>query len=390
MSLCDRRPRMPHHRRSGSLMVRLVLVVLVVAAAIWWLRFAPITAARYTVARGTISAEVMGTGTLEARTSAVVGSKIGGLITRVAADQGDRVKAGALLFELESSDIEQQVAMAEAEVAASTATLARLDASQRAAEAILAQARTNHARLDELISSMVVSQQDLDKAVEGLSVAEAELSIAQAAIIEGGKRLDASERSLEYQRARLQDTTIEAPFDGLVVRRDRDPGDVVAPAAAVLTVVSTDEMWITSWVDETELSRLSEGDSARVIFRSEPGTEYSGTVARIGREVDRETREVVVDVRVAELPSTWAIGQRAEVYIHVDQREAVAVLPPGLLRMRDGATGVLLDEDGRARWRELTLGMRGRDAVEISSGLSPGDSILIAPDLREGRRVTSE
>lgn len=205
----------------------------------------------------------MGTDTLEARTTATVGPKIGGLIVSIAADQGERLKAGAMPFQLEDNDLRQQVGIAESEVAAATATLDKLSAAQRRAEAVLVQARTNHERIEALASTSVVSQEALDKAVEALSIAEAELSTAGAAIIEGQRRLNAAERSLEYQRTRLHETTIEAPFDALVVRRERDPGDVVTAGSSVLQLVSTDQMWITAWVDETELGRLTEGQPAR-------------------------------------------------------------------------------------------------------------------------------
>jgi len=157
------------------------------------------------------------------------------------------------------------------------------------------------------------------------------LSRAATAIIEGQKRLAAAERVLEYQRARLHDTTIEAPFDALVVRRDREAGDVVTAGSSVLQLISLAEMWITAWVDETELSRLAERQPARVVFRSEAGVEYPGAVARVGREADRETREIVVDMRVETLPANWAVGQRAEVYIRTDRKESVTVLPAGLV-----------------------------------------------------------
>lgn len=376
-------------RRVGR-SVRAVAVLIVATTAAWWFLLSPVAVTTHTVATGAVTAEVMGTGTLEARTSALVGPKIGGLIAHVAVDQGDRVKAGDLLFQLEDSDIKQQVAMAESEVAATVATLDRLRAAQRAAEAVFSQAKTNHGRIAELISSNVVSQQDLDKAFESLSVAEAELSIAGAAIIEGQKRLDAAERSVEYQRARLHDTTIEAPFDALVVRRDRDPGDVIAPAGGVLSVVSTEEMWVSAWVDETELARLKDGQPSRVVFRSEPEAEYPGVLARVGREADRETREIIVDVRVEGLPANWAVGQRAEVYIRADHRSDVTVLPAGLVVVRGGRTGVMMDEDGRARWREITVGLRGRDIVEVSSGVSPGDVVVSSPDVREGRRIAGQ
>jgi HlyD family secretion protein len=381
-----------HHGRRVSLVVRFALIFCIAVGATWWFLSAPVAVTTHTVATGAITAEVMGTGTLEARTSAIVGPKIGGLIVSIAADQGDRVKAGALLFQLEDSDIRQQVKMAESEVAATTATLDRLRAAQRRAEAILAQATTNHKRIAELTSSNVVAQEALDKAFEALSIAEAEWSTAGAAIIEGEKRLDAAEQFLEYQRVGLHDTTIEAPFDALVVRRDREPGDVVTAGSSVLQLVSTDQMWATVWVDETELARLAEGQPARVVFRSEPGVAYMGVVARIGREVDRETREIVVDVRVEDLPVISAVGQRAEAYIQVARRDAVTALPAALLLVRDGRTGVMLNEGGKAKWREITVGLRGRESVEVTGGLSPGD-VVVSPTgassglLRDGWRI---
>src|SRR5690606_13025535 len=153
------------------------------------------------------------------------------------------------------------------------------------------------------------SPQELDEAAESLAIAEAERSRAAMAIVEGRKRLVAVERSLDYQQARLHDTTIEAPFDALVVRRDREPGEVVTVGSSVLQLASLAEMWITAWVDETELARLADDQPARVVFRSEPSVDYPGVVARVGREADRETREVVVNVRVDRLPAMWAVGQ---------------------------------------------------------------------------------
>jgi HlyD family secretion protein len=154
-------------------------------------------------------------------------------------------------------------------------------------------------------------------------------------------------------------------------------------------------MWITAWVDETELARLAVDQPARVTFRSEPDAEYPGRVARVGREADRETREIVVDVRLSELPARWAVGQRADVYIDAARRNDVLVLPTGLLRLRDGAPGVFVDEDGRARWRSLTLGARGRASVEVIAGLSEGDVVVQpagAPNdsIREGRRLRAQ
>ncbi len=381
------------HARRVWLAVRVACVLAVLAGVGWWLLLSPVSVTRHTVVTGTIDAEVLGTGTLEARVGVAVGPKMAGLITRLMVDQGDRVKAGHTVIYLEDTDYKQQVGVAEADVAAASAAIDRMNADQRRAEAVLSQARLTHQRLAQAAAANASSQQELDKAVEALAIAEAELARAATAIVEGQKRQVAAERSLDYQRARLHDTTIEAPFDGLVVRRDRDAGDVVTAGSSVLQLVSLDEMWITAWVDETELSRLAEGQAARVVFRSEPGTEYPGVVARLGREADRETREIVLDVRVDRLPATWAVGQRAEVYVRVDRREQVAVLPAGLVLRRGGQAGVMVDEGGRARWRDIVVGLRGRESVEVLSGLSPGDVVVIpatASDgtIRDGRRIT--
>lgn len=383
------------HSRRVLLVARIVLILLVAAGTAWWFLLAPVAVTTHTISAGTVKAEVMGTGTLEARTSAVIGPKIGGLITEVFADEGDRVTVGALLFRLEDNDIRQQVRMAEAEVAAAAAAIDRLRAAQQKAEAVLVQAETNYKRTSDLLTDDVGTQQELDRAFEALSVAKADLASTAAAIIEGQMRLNSAERSLAFHSARLEDTTVEVPFDGLVVRRDRDPGDVVTSGSSVFEVISTDEMWVTAWVDENELASLQVGLPAHVVFRSEPGADFNGTVARVGREVDRETREIVVDVRVDRLPSNWAVGQRAEVYIGVDRRDAVPVLPAELVRVRDGMPFVIVNEVGRARSREITVGLRGREFVEIKTGLTPGDVVVSAAEnggreIREGRRISQE
>lgn len=374
------------------LAVRLVAALAALVAAGWWFLLSPIVVTTHPVETGNVTAEVLGTGTLEARVSATLGPKMAGLIAQVVVDQGDIVKTGDTLIALEDTDFRQLVGVAEADVAAAAAGLDRLQADARRAEAVLVQARQNHQRISELYAGNVAAIDEYNKAVETLSIAEAERSRADAAIVEGTKRLAAAERTLGYQRARLDDTTIKAPFDAMVVRRDRDAGDVVTAGASVLQLVSLNEMWITAWVDETELARLAEGQVARVVFRSESAAEYPGDVARVGREADRETREIVVDVRVETLPTNWAVGQRAEVYIQVDRKQGVIVLPAGLVLVRDGKTGVMVDDGGKARWREIGLGLRGRELVEVTSGLSPG-TVVVSPaagagsPLRDGRRI---
>jgi HlyD family secretion protein len=177
----------------------------------------------------------------------------------------------------------------------------------------------------------------------------------------------------------------------LVVKRSRESGDVVVPGSSILKLISTDELWISAWVDETEMARLQPEQSARVVFRSEPGRDYPGKVVRLGREADRETREFIVDVRVLELPTNWAVGQRAEAYIQISQKDDAVLLPARLIVNRDNDVGVFVNVDGAASWRPVSVGLRSRDSVEILNGLAAGDSVVTpkrpSTGLADGRKV---
>jgi HlyD family secretion protein len=190
-------------------------------------------------------------------------------------------------------------------------------------------------------------------------------------------------------------TELRSPYDGLVTRRDRDAGGIVVPGSSILQLVATDEIWISAWVDETAMSGLKAGQPARVVFRSEPTRSFDGEVARLGRETDRETREFVVDVRVKELPEHWTLGQRAEVFIETGRLAGVLTVPSHFLLWREGKPGVFITELGKARWREVALGLRGHNTVEVTQGLSAGEIIVAPADpkqplLKPGHRVTAK
>ncbi len=373
----------------------LVLLVLAgIGAVVYQQMFAPLAVRSQDVALGTVVNEVMGTGTLEAHVKVTISSKIGGRITEVLVDQGDQVKAGQVLVRLDDADFKRQVETEQANITAKQAAIDRLQAERKRAEATLELARHDFDRVNRLVQRNVSSLEELDKYIEGVKIAEADLSRAEAGLVEGRKQLIAAEKAHEFQRARLADTVVMAPFDGLIVRRDRDPGDVVVPGTSVLALVSTREIWASTWVDETEMARVHPGQSARVVFRSEPDRNYRGTVVRLGREADRETREFLVDVNPDNLPSQWAVGQRVEVYIETARRSDVVTLPVRFLVERGEQSGTFVAVAGQSRWRPLTLGLRGQEAIEVVAGLRAGEQILRPADpggrsLTDGRRVAA-
>ena len=369
-----------------------LLLPAVAAIAVYWLRFAPVPVAAHTIAIADVTGETMGTGTLEAHLTVAIGPRITGRLSAVNVDQGDRVVAGQLLAALDDAEARRHLESAEAARASTGATLARVRTDEARAQAVLNRARLEHSRAVALADSHSVAESDRDKATEQLRIAEADLARGRAAIAEAVQAQAAAESQVAVQQELLTQTRLVAPFPGLVVRRDRHPGDVVNPGATVLQVIATEDLWVSAWVDETASAQLAPDQSARVVFRSAPDVNFSGRVARLGHETDRETREFLVDVRVERLPANWTIGQRAEVYIQTGARPGVVAMPPAFLIHRDGVSGTWLLREGRAQWQPLTLGLRGSTLIEIREGLKPGDRVVhsvVGGTSLEGRRVSA-
>ena len=367
-----------------------ILISILVMAGFYWLRIRPIPVKGYQVAQGEIVAEVMGTGTLEAKVQTIVSTKIPGRILEMRVDQGDQVRAGQPLLQLDDSEFRQQVEIARSALDAAKATVERMQADAVRSQAILEQSRIEYRRRESLFASKSIAANEIDKRKEELKVAEADLEKTKAAVVESRKNLVVAQNTVDYQLARLGDTLIAAPFDGLIIRRDRDPGDVVVPGTSIFLLISTQSLWVRAWVDETEMQRVTEGQTARVVFRAEPETSYIGKVVRRGRETDRETREFLIDVEIERLPRNWSVGQRADVFIETAHKVGVTIVPSQLILRNQGNISVIANREGRAVWQPVKTGLRGQAQVEIVAGLSPGDIVVYnqGPDLvPEGRRL---
>ncbi len=185
-------------------------------------------------------------------------------------DQNDWVKSGQLLARLDDSDLKREVTTQEAVPGRAGETVERTIADEARAKALLEQARLDYDRYSGLLASKSISQEQMDKTSQNLAVAEAEMAWASAAIAEACREQVEARERLHFQQARLADTSITAPFDGLIVRRDRELGDIVVPGGSIFVLVSTKEMWVSAYVDESAMDGLAPGQPARIVFRSEP------------------------------------------------------------------------------------------------------------------------
>lgn len=369
-------------KRLLSMGWKIALVLIIAWVVIYRLRFAPVPVESSAAKIGTITAEVMGTGTLEARIQAIIGAEISGRLSDVLVDQDSRVTKGQLLVTLDDGDLRQQMEMAKAEVEATKASIDRAAADVNSAQATAIHARAFYNRVMPLAQNKVVSEEDFDNAIQQRDVAEAQLRRSELAKVETERQLAKAEATLRYYEEKLSDTKIFAPFDALVIRRDRDPGAIIVPGSSILQIISTEQMWVSAWVDESAMAALVIEQPARVVFRSEPNKYYKGTVARISPLADRETREFLVDVLVKELPKTWAVGQRAEVYIQTASKDNALLVPSKAITWQKGKPGLFISNEGHAKWVDVETGLQGKESVEILSGLKAGDIVIWSQDIK--------
>jgi hypothetical protein len=156
----------------------------------------------------------------------------------------------------------------------------------------------------------------------------------------------------------------------------------------VLRLVDTDNVYVSAWIDETALHRVREGNPAIIELPS--GERVSGVVSRVGWEADRQTHELLVDVKPNAPIGRVAIGQRADVWITTQTKPDVVRLPLQLVQRDAQGAYCYVDRDGRIAIERVQLGTPAKDAFEITEGLRAGDTVLsprdVAGVLPAGRR----
>lgn len=385
----------PRFHSSTPKPLKKIPLVLVGAAAIiavlYFVVLSPRSIQAQRVSKGLVVEEALGSGSVESRRMVGVGFEVSARVAQILVDQGDPVRAGQELARLDDETFQAEVASAAREVALAQSTLKRLEADIARAQAVLEGARDSMRRTTPLVEAGTASQEKLDIAVEREKVAVAELARAEAALAEGVAATAVAEGKLHRAEVELARSVLHSPFDGVVILREREVGDVAVPGSPVLRLAASDTIWSSVWVDETHIDDLRVDLPARIVLRSDPERALPGRVARIGREVDRETRELLVDVAFEELPAQVVFGQRVDVWIELSRAVDCLRIPAGLIVRAQGASGVYVIDDGRARFREITPGIFGRGFLEVRGGLV-ADELVLEPrpagrSLKGGERV---
>ncbi len=368
---------MKHHLKTA---IKILLLAVALGIGYYYFRLSPVPVQTAAPKMQDLMDTVFGTGTLEAKTVVSISPRSTGQLVELFADQGDSVKIGQTVCTMAADDLKQQLKVSENELEVTKATIKRLDAEIASAQATYDYAQLAFQRSERLFKANVETQADFDKQTEARKVAASALARAQAQKSEAELTMVKQSAQIEYNRTKLAETILTSPFNGIVIRRNRENGAVVNPGVSIMEIAATDEIWASVWVDEIAISKLKIGQKAQVIFRSQPDQPYSATVRRLSKETDRETREFMVDLALEKLPDNWTLGQRLEANIMIQKLEGRLCIPTKMIRWEKNSPFVLVLDNGKIAKRPLKLGLQTKMATEITEGLSVDDRLVLFPD----------
>ncbi len=325
-------------------------------------------------------------GTVTARRHASLATEIGGRVARLPVAEGDRVRKGDVLLMLSDTDLRAQVVLQERS----------FDAARSAA--VEACAFADHAareleRSRRLLADGAIAQQAVAEAETRRTTAVAACSAANARIAQAAAAVDVA-------RATLDKTVLRAPFDAVVTRVAAQVGEWLTPSPpglplpAALELVDVGSIYVRAPLDEVDAGRVRSGLPVRITMDAFAGKAFPGRVTRVGAyvsETQQQNRTFDIDVAFddATFARTLLPGTSADVEVILDARDEVVRLPTSAILQ---GSRVLVVRDGVIAAVSIRTGLANWEFTEITSGVQPGDHVVVSldrPEVREGARVTA-
>ena len=295
-----------------------------------------------------VPVQVFGLGTVGARVQSNVGFKVAGVLVALDADSGDRVSAGSVLARLDAREVAAQLGQANAGVLQARASLVKADADVTAAEANRANAAAVARRRSELAKGGHASVEEAQTTRTAELTAIAVLGIAHAGVDVAEASVTAAEAQVTYAQAVLDNYTLRAPYDALVVARNLQLGAMPVPGQAVFTLVDPTTIWVLGYVDERLAGGIALGQPAEITLRSEPGRHHPGHVARIEIQSDAVNEERLVEVAFDDIPRDIHLAEQAEVVITTGSLDHAVLVPQTAVTGLNGSHGTVWTvEDGK-------------------------------------------
>jgi len=328
------------------------------------------------------------TGTVRARTSAVIAAKLMGYVREVKVQTGDRVQAGQLLVTLDARDLEVNSRRAEAALDEVRSSVPEADSAVAGAKANLDLAQTTFIRMQDLWNKKSISNQEFDEASAKLKAAQAAHEMARARRTQldaQAARVQQEVRATEVTRSYAE---ITAPFAGIVTAKSADPGTLALPGAPLLTIEREGAYRLEASVEESRLAAIRVGQPVLVTLDGIDRA-LNARVAEIVPAVDAASRSYTVKIELPNVPALRS-GAFGRASFSLGSRLTLTI-PAGAVTERGQLQSILVAENGVAHTRLITAGQTNKDQVEVLSGLTAGESVIfpVPRDLSDGARVES-
>ena len=329
------------------------------------------------------------TGYVVAQRKAAISSKATGRLEWLGVAEGSRVKEGDVIARIDDRDVVAQAQSAEAGVRAARAAVVQSEVERQNAE-------VEFKRQQELVAKGFISQSALDTAKARLDRAVAGVASAQANLNVALANARNAEVSVDY-------TQIRAPFDGVILSKSANVGDLVTPFSnatdskgAVVSMADMSTLEVEADVSESSLGKIRVGQPAEIVLDALPDTRFRGHINRMVPTVDRAKATVMTKVKFDAIDPRILPEMSAKVSflsqdVTPEQQKPLLAVHPDALVQRDGRTVVFIVRDGRAVAVPVTPGIKVGDATAISGDLKSGDKAVSKPDasLQNGSRVAT-
>ncbi len=346
-----------------------------------------------TVGRENIQAKVTANGKVQAQKKVDISATIAGQITQIAVKEGDLVKKGQLLLQIDAVN-------PRAAARSNEFSMQALLRDAESSKATLAQARTDLRRAEENYKGGIIPVADLDRARTAVATAE-----AAAASVE--RRVEQARASLEGAQDTLSKTTIRAPMDGTVTAKLAEEGEVAvvgiqnSPGTRLLTISDMSVVETEMEVDETSIPTVKLGQDARIRIDAYPNKTFDGTVTEVGNspivKANASATEAIkfkVKIQIKNPPADIKPGLTVQADILTGARDKALVVPIQALVIRQKETkpgqtfapgesrdeeGVYLMDGDKAKFQAIKTGLLGEMNMEVVSGLSGGETLITGP-----------
>jgi len=373
------------------LAVLAILVLLAAALSVWWWTSRPGAAQVRTATAREAAPGVGGTvlnasGYVTARRQATVSSKVTGKVVEVLIEEGMKVRKGQVLARLDDSNVSASLRLAEAQLVSAGTALGET-------EALLAEAGLNLRRTEDLVAREISSQAALDRA-------RAEADSLEARLGRQSQEIEVARRRVELWQQQLEDTIIRAPFAGVVVSKNAQPGEMISPISAgggftrtgIGTVVDMASLEIEVDVNEAYIHRVEAEQSVVATLDAYPEWAIPCTVIAIIPTADRQRATVEVRVGFDALDPRILPDMGVKVAFQEDTDTAAApgvLVPASAIRRTAGRDTILIVREGLVERRAITVGEALGEEVAVLAGLAAGEIVITEgpDDLMEGDRV---